>query len=376
MPKPQSPPPNLRSQQDVSRLIRGVARSFALSLLWLPPTVRGPVGLAYLLARASDTVADSMDEGARDPRGQAARRQALGELQATIQAACHEPMMPLGSLAASVSAVGAIPKASEQELLEKLDELIRAVASLPAADRRLIAGVCDTIVSGQLLDLQRFDHGAGELRALADSTEVCDYTWRVAGCVGHFWSEVCEAHVDQWREQTFERMKADGAHYGMGLQRLNLLRDTAQDLALGRCYWSAQELAGVGMTPQSLAQAVKASDVSQLNAMRPLMTQWITQVRADLSHGVTYALAVRPWRLRWACALPALLGLHTLEIIEQAGPQALTRAVKVPRTWVYGLMVRLTLGGLRRSALITLALEMGALPNIAQGLADNGTMAA
>ncbi|HTI56205.1 MAG TPA: squalene/phytoene synthase family protein, partial [Verrucomicrobiae bacterium] len=40
-------------------LLRRVSRSFYLSLTVLPPAVRPTIGLAYLLARASDTIADT-----------------------------------------------------------------------------------------------------------------------------------------------------------------------------------------------------------------------------------------------------------------------------------------------------------------------------
>src|SRR5882757_797380 len=42
-------------------LLASVSRSFYLSIRLLPRKLRAPVGLAYLLARASDTIADSVD---------------------------------------------------------------------------------------------------------------------------------------------------------------------------------------------------------------------------------------------------------------------------------------------------------------------------
>jgi farnesyl-diphosphate farnesyltransferase len=374
-PAPQ-PPERPTALTDLPRLIQGVARSFALSLLCLPGGMRTPVGLAYVLARASDTVADSMDEGARDPDRRTARRRALDALQGAIRASAQEPPLTSGLLGPSIADLGPVPKADEQRLLHQLDALVAGLRLLPAGDRRRIADVCDTIVAGQRLDLQRFDHGAGELHALALSAELVDYTWRVAGCVGHFWSASCEAHVPLWRTRPLDAMMADGARFGMGLQRLNLLRDTHQDLTLGRCYWPIEELDRVGLTPHALAQAVHARDAKALQAMRPLMAHWIEQARADLSHGIGYTVSVRPVRLRWACALPALLGLQTLRAIEHLGPLALTQSVKVPRTWVYRLLLRLALGGLRPSALQRLALHLGATPSGVAGLVDNGTMVA
>ena len=40
-------------------LLRRVSRSFYLTLRVLPATLRTPIGLAYLLARAADTLADT-----------------------------------------------------------------------------------------------------------------------------------------------------------------------------------------------------------------------------------------------------------------------------------------------------------------------------
>ena len=40
-------------------LLRQVSRSFYLSLAVLPRSLREPIGLAYLLARAADTIADT-----------------------------------------------------------------------------------------------------------------------------------------------------------------------------------------------------------------------------------------------------------------------------------------------------------------------------
>ena len=40
-------------------VLRGVSRSFYLTLRVLPRELREPVGLAYLLARAADTISDT-----------------------------------------------------------------------------------------------------------------------------------------------------------------------------------------------------------------------------------------------------------------------------------------------------------------------------
>src|SRR5437588_12052074 len=42
-----------------TKILRSVSRSFYLSIRFLPALLREPIALAYLLARTSDTVADT-----------------------------------------------------------------------------------------------------------------------------------------------------------------------------------------------------------------------------------------------------------------------------------------------------------------------------
>ena len=91
---------------------------------------------------------------------------------------------------------------------------------LPAEDRQLIGQVCETILSGQRLDVQRFGvQAAHAVVALRTRQEVEDYTWRVAGCVGEFWGLICETHLPGWRQADLSVMIAAGIRYGQALQQ-------------------------------------------------------------------------------------------------------------------------------------------------------------
>ena len=48
------------------KLLEGTSRSFYLTLKRLPKSVKGQIGLLYLLARISDTIADSGESGGED----------------------------------------------------------------------------------------------------------------------------------------------------------------------------------------------------------------------------------------------------------------------------------------------------------------------
>ena len=69
------------SQRDHLRgpVLRSVSRSFYLSLRFLPRPLRDPLSLAYLLARATDSIADTPEPPAN------VRAEALRKLAGAIQ---------------------------------------------------------------------------------------------------------------------------------------------------------------------------------------------------------------------------------------------------------------------------------------------------
>ena len=60
---------NAKSRNHILKsVLKGVSRSFYLTMRVLPKNLREPIGLAYLLARAADTIADRKHSGLRGSR--------------------------------------------------------------------------------------------------------------------------------------------------------------------------------------------------------------------------------------------------------------------------------------------------------------------
>jgi len=200
-----------------------------------------------------------------------------------------------------------------------------------------------------------FGLGPEQLVALQSEADLDHYTWLVAGCVGEFWTELCGRHLPGYALLSQGEMLRIGREYGMGLQRLNIIRDMGADLADGRCYWPKETLALAGLTPEWLAQAaitkLDPKSLETLTPLTPLYNQWLDHTQTQLACGMHYALALQPWRLRLASALPALIGARTVSLLRQAGPAALTQRVKMPRHEVRALLWRLALGWGSRQAL-------------------------
>ncbi len=321
-----------RADLNIRQRLRGVSRSFGLSIGLLPAALREPVGLAYLLARITDTVADTAGVPA-------ARRLAmLDRLQQAIEVAQQSsPLAPaLQDFARQVD------DAHERALLEQGQACLEALARQSGADQAAMRAVLAAILEGQRWDLAALD---STQRGVATSAELERYTWLVAGSVGEFWTRVCELHLPHWHSARLADLLHWGARYGQGLQRLNILRDAGEDLRAGRCYFPQEELAPLGLDRERLCAAARAGELATLVRLTPLLEAWLRQTEAQLHDGLRYSLALRGWRLRLASALPCLIGIRTLALLRQAGARALLEHVKLPRRAVRQLLLALLLRG-------------------------------
>lgn len=277
-------------------LLRDVSRSFYLTISWLPVEMRPAVAVAYLLARATDTVADS---------GAAPVSRRVAALEQMQRAICSAGAAAPAELAELLRTGFAPQKQAEAELLARFSEALAALQSLPPAQAELVRHVLDTIVQGQLWDLSFFEE---RLEVLSDE-QTRLYTYRVAGCVGRFWTKLglCTLGEGFCDPAAAEDLEEAGVRYGCGLQLVNILRDLDEDMLRGRRYLCSDPLV------------------------------WRERAERYLRDGVEYSRRLRSWRLRFASMLPALLGLKTLKALRRAKPG---ERVKISRASVYVSMLR------------------------------------
>jgi len=331
------------SQPLLTGLLRQVSRSFYLTLRVLPGAVRPQIGLAYLLARTTDTIADT------DILPTQERLNALGLLRARIMGHKREPLN-FGALARQQG------DPAERTLLEQVEQSLALLDELTPEDLGLVRQVIDTITSGQEMDLLRFEGRAdGPLSAVSDNcpwrarsdtpcqiialqteADLDDYTYRVAGCVGEFWTKMCRAHLFPEAKLDDAQLLRDGVRFGKGLQLVNILRDLPEDLHQGRCYIPADSLSRKGLCPNDLRSATTEPK------FRPLYHALLNSAEEHLAAGWAYtaALPVGQWRVRFACALPVLIGVRTLELLRKVNVLDAGQRVKVSRAEVKDLMLR------------------------------------
>ena len=305
-----------------AEILRSVSRSFYLSIRFLPAQLREPIALAYLLARTTDTVADTAQIST------SVRTETLKLLSNSIQGTVSRDVVA----EVIASFVLLQENARERQLLESLRDYLGCLEGMEHADRNDIRVVLEKITRGQMLDLQRFDNSQ-KIRALSTAADLDEYTYLVAGCVGEFWTQLCFRHVFQFSSRTEDEMLALGKRYGMTLQLINVLRDAGSDLRGGRCYFPEHELKAAHLAPSQILADPKR--------FQPIYRTWLNRARAGLASGMEYSRAIKNRRVRAATVLPALIGARTLSLLEASGPAALHRTVKVPRREVRAMILSL-----------------------------------
>lgn len=307
-------------------LLRQVSRSFYLSLAILPRGLREPIGFAYLLARAADTVADTR---------LLPRADRLSRLETLRQAFAGEP----GDVDAVARATAPLQSLdAERRLLERTGEVVARVAALAPGDRAEVRAVLATLTSGMLFDLERFPgEDEREIAALETVDELEHYTYLVAGCVGPFWTALHVAHRPRLAGWDADAMSALSVRFGKALQMTNVLRDVPGDLRSGRCYLPARDLAALGLAPADLL------DRAATPRAQPLYRALLARALGHYDAAWRYTLAIprREWRMRLACTWPLMIGRETIRALAaHPDPLAASPPVKIPRSAVRAIIGR------------------------------------
>jgi farnesyl-diphosphate farnesyltransferase len=292
------------------------------------------MGLAYLFARAADTIADTdlIDREQRLRYLTQFRTQFVdGSVQRKEIQAIQTALIPHQS------------DSAERVLLQRLEDCLSLYDEFDFGDRERIRWLMGVLPDGMEMDLTHFHGGSAEAPAsLRTADELDRYTYYVAGCVGEFWTRMVCAHRPAMARWDVAKMSAIGVRFGKGLQLTNIVKDVARDLHRGRCYVPEPFLREAGLTPTDLL------DPGSVSKFRPVLNRLIKQAVEHLDQGWIYTMAIprAEIRQRLACMWPILLAGETLKRVA-AAPDLLdpTVNIKAPRSVVYRVLTLTTLTG-------------------------------
>ena len=308
-------------------LLKQVSRLFYTTLVVVPANVRDQVSLAYLFARAADTITDTelIDRSRRQSFLNRLREQFVGD------------QIDWAQIRTIQQAMGPLQQDSaERTLLERLNECFRLFLTCSPDDRCRIQRVVTTLTQGMEMDLTVFAGASvADLSALKTLDDLDRYTYHVAGCVGEFWTDLMCTHRKALANWNLPQMSEIGVRFGKGLQLTNIIKDIAHDLQKGRCYIPETMLTEVGLKPQDLL------DQNNLPRFRPVLRKLIRLAIEHLDQGWLYTMAIPRYetRLRLACMWPILSAGNRSKLVMNS-PDLLNPAVrvKIPRSKVYQIM--------------------------------------
>jgi farnesyl-diphosphate farnesyltransferase len=300
----------------IDALLEATSRSFYPTLKYLPKKIRGQIGLLYLLARVADTIADSKH----------------GDTNVLLDAlrAYNDVAQGRSESLPDFSDIAELQtNASEAELLRNVKDVVEGLKVYSHEDQERMLECLDVIVGGQILDLERFGPAkeGGEISALVNDEELDDYTFRVAGCVGVFWTKMSLAHLMSLSPQKEKEFFDKGVRFGKALQMINILRDIPEDLRFGRCYIPSEALARYDLLPKDLL------DDGNIEKFRPLYDEYLDLANGHFDAAVEYIrmLPEGQFRLKASCMLPVLIGQRTVTLLRTGNILNSDERIKVTR---------------------------------------------
>jgi farnesyl-diphosphate farnesyltransferase len=133
-------------------LLKSVSRSFYLTLRVLPTGMRDPVGLAYLLARAADTIADTS----------LIRPQKRMELLLSLRSQVNGFLDEEALTRMAVEVASQQTDSDEKVLLESLGSALTVLSQLCESDQETVRDIVTTLTKGMEFDLRTFpDESSG-----------------------------------------------------------------------------------------------------------------------------------------------------------------------------------------------------------------------
>ncbi len=268
-----------------------VSRSFAFCIARLDGDLRGWVGLSYLLCRILDTIEDAAWDSAE-------RRSEAFE--------GFEKFLLSGADAREIDAwakLFPLIPAGERALLEDSARIFRDLHSLPPAIVEKIRQPVRNMYRG-MRHFARAQH-PGQVIRLRTIAEVNQYCFFVAGLVGDLLTELV---AERWPAmKTNGRTFVDAHHFGLFLQKVNLLKDQAADEREGRF-------------------------------LVPSRTELLASLRRDAEGALRYlqALPIAEKGFRLFCAWSLYLGLASLPWTERSWAKGIFS--KIPRVFTQKLL--------------------------------------
>lgn len=293
-----------------------VSRTFALAIDGLPEPLRGEVCVAYLLCRALDTVEDA--PGLLSPQRWA--------LMAPVLAGLHSPadLLPESWHGGVTHLLADRSSPDDLALLRDADSLLSAYGACRPAARLAMARWVTEMGKGMVEFSSRMGERPGALKTLRTMADLDRYCYYIAGTVGYLLTDLFFIHSPHIGQERFYELQAHAEAFGLGLQKVNIVKDLADDLRRGWCFIPTNFLDIEGVTPEAFADPGQADAVYA--AVRPVLVAAADHLARAWRYFSMVPLEEREVRLFLAYSL--FFALKTLALVAKT-PGALVAPDKL-----------------------------------------------
>jgi farnesyl-diphosphate farnesyltransferase len=207
----------------IDDLLQKTSRTFALAIPLLPEPTRNQVGIAYLLFRIADTFEDAVLWS---------RERRVAALDRFVELLDRDPSAA-EALSLDCFRDPPLDHPGYRELVARMQLILRDFGALPLPARVAIRRHLVRSVDGMKQFVRRSDQQ--NRLTLSSIDDLRDYCYSVAGIVGQMLTELYLLDRPELATSA-EELRDRAAHFGEGLQLVNILKDAPSDAQEGRVY--------------------------------------------------------------------------------------------------------------------------------------------
>ncbi|MCX8198082.1 MAG: squalene/phytoene synthase family protein [Candidatus Micrarchaeota archaeon] len=311
------------------QILPKVSRSFALCIRILPHRLNEQMMVSYLIFRILDTIEDS--------RARLKDKKALFNEAISLMGRGRFDKKSAEKL--SKRLLEKLDYTYEKELLENLPSVMAAYFSQEKSVQRRILRWGKVMAKGMYIFQKR------KIKTLRDQNT---YSYYVAGVIGYLFNDLLLINkIISWRLK--RRLRRYAKHFGLALQKVNILRDIASDIASGRYYWPSSLIKKYCLSYSKLCK--KEYREAALKVLR----EQIDDARKYLYSAMKYILLLpkKALRVRMFCLIPLFMAIESYaKCIDNCELFETGKVVKIGRDRVQNIVAKSGLWGKDNDRLI------------------------
>ena len=287
----------------IEDFIPRVSRTFALAIRFLPRPLRNSVHAAYLLCRVADTLEDSPHLDANEKCKRLIHLKDLLDRAVKGGTMSGEDLLPLYD---SIDT----NHGHDHRLLLESTKLFVILENLPRDHKSIIYSRAAEMAGGMAEYVQLAGQSENTIFCLRDIDDWDRYCYYVAGTVGHMLTELFISHFGFDQSQA-EKLNRLGRSFGLGLQKVNVIKDVPADRERGVCFLPLDVMNKHGLMPSSFGSPGNESEIAEF------VSELLKLTVGHLDDAIEYTV-VMPRRhrgVRMFLAVPIFLAVETLNLI-------------------------------------------------------------